>query len=473
MKRFLSLGLTLALIFSIAALSGCGQKSDGSSSESGAGSAASSSTSSSADTSAGEGKKPTISGGAAQASGSGDSTGTADANGDADAAALTTVHTQEYGTCTNYDSDENNIKLRLNYPDGDIDALDNAFLDWAKQTAADYQNEQGGSDVAVSLAASYDSFNVNDRVVSLVGTASLNHSHSALPETKMTTFNADRETGKLLNFKDLLKDGGETAIRQLCADAGLDSTRTDLFDNWLLTAAGLRLYLDGEQAVEFTYSQLRGMLTVPKPPRKIDPSKPMIALTFDDGPSKNTEHILDLLEEYDVRATFFVVGNRVSTYADTAKRAVALGNEIGIHTWEHAKLTVLSPDEIASQITRTADAVKEYAGGTCAAVRPPGGACDDTVKQVAGQLGYILVNWSIDTLDWKTRDADSTYNAIMSQAADGGIVLCHDLYESTANAMDRVIPELIDQGYQLVTVSELLSYNTGGVTPGNLYSQRK
>ena len=117
--------------------------------------------------------------------------------------------------------------------------------------------------------------------------------------------------------------------------------------------------------------------------------------------------------------------------------------------------------------------MKEYAGGTCAAVRPPGGACDDTVKQVAGQLGYILVNWSIDTLDWKTRDTDSTYNAIMSQAADGGIVLCHDLYESTANAMDRVIPELINQGYQLVTVSELLSYNTGGVTPGNLYSQRK
>ena len=465
MKRFLSLGLALALIFSIAALSGCGQTSTGS--ESASGSAAGASASSSGE----EENKPALSGGTAQDSASGEGAGTAD--DDANAAALTTVHTQEYGTCTNFASDENNIKLRLNYPDGDIDALDNAFLDWAKQTAVDYQNEQGGSEVAVSLAASYDSFNVNARVVSLVATASMNHSHSALPATKTATFNADRETGKLLVFKDLLKDGGETAIRQLCADAGLDSTRTDLFDNWLLTAAGLRLYLDGEQAVEFTYAQLRGMLAIPKPPRTIDPSKPMIALTFDDGPSQNTAHILDLLEEYDVRATFFVVGNRVSSYADTAKRAVALGNEIGIHTWEHAKLTVLQPEEIASQITRTADAVKEYAGGTCAAVRPPGGACDDTVKQVAGQLGYILVNWSIDTLDWKTRDTDSTYNAIMSQAADGGIVLCHDLYESTANAMDRVIPELIDQGYQLVTVSELLSYNTGGVTPGNLYSQRK
>ncbi len=115
--------------------------------------------------------------------------------------------------------------------------------------------------------------------------------------------------------------------------------------------------------------------------------------------------------------------------------------------------------------------MKEYAGGTCAAVRPPGGACDDTVKQVAGQLGYILVNWSIDTLGLEDQDTDSTYNAIMSQAADGGIVLCHDL-ESTANAMDRVIPELVTRAISW-SPSPNCSATIRGRDPGNLYSQRK
>ncbi len=184
-----------------------------------------------------------------------------------------TVHSQEYGTCTNFASDENNIKLRLNYPDGDIDALDNAFLDWAKQTAADYQNEQGGSRVAVSLAASYDSFNVNARVVSLVATASMNHSHSALPATKTATFNADRETGKLLVFKDLLKDGGRDrhppAVRR--CRAGLHPT--DLFDNWLLTAAGCGSIWTGSRPLSSPMLSCGGCWPFLSP-RTIDPASP-------------------------------------------------------------------------------------------------------------------------------------------------------------------------------------------------------
>ena len=202
---------------------------------------------------------------------------------------------------------------------------------------------------------------------------------------------------------------------------------------------GLRIYLDGALAVEIPYIDLLGVLDLPQPERVIDPSKPMIALTFDDGPSKNTAHILDLLKFYNARATFYVVGNRVASYADTAQRAVAEGNELGNHTWEHAKLTALTPEEIAAQLTQTSQAVQQYTGYTITSVRPTGGACNDTVKTVAAQLGLYLVNWSVDTEDWKTRDADATYNAIMSGVSDGAIVLCHDLYESTASAMDRVI----------------------------------
>lgn len=390
----------------------------------------------------------------------------------ADLTILSQPRVQQYGTCSNYTQLDGDVTLRLNHPTGDIAALDQAVMDWASQTGQNFQSTLPKNSSA-SLVASYDSYEVNGRVVGVLVTGSLSYSHEVAPQTVLATFNADRTTGQLLTLEELLRDGGEDTLRQMAAErAGVDPNRADLFSNWLLTNSGLVLYLDGVAAVQFSYVELLGILDLPNPERVIDPSKPMIALTFDDGPSKNTAHILDLLKFYNARATFYVVGNRVSSYSDTIQRCAAEGNEIGIHTWEHAKLTTLSPEEISSQLTRTEEAVKQYAGVGCASVRPTGGACNDTVKTVAGQLGYFLVNWSLDTEDWKTRDADSTYNAIMTNANDGAIVLCHDLYEATASSMDRVIPELIAQGYQLVTVSELLSYREGGAVPGTLYTHR-
>ena len=198
-----------------------------------------------------------------------------------------------------------------------------------------------------------------------------------------------------------------------------------------------------------------------------------VCLTFDDGPSNNTTHILDLLKFYNCRATFYVVGNRISSYASTIQRCAAEGNEIGIHTWEHAKLTVLSPEEIASQLTLTEQAVEQYAGVTCASVRPTGGACNDTVKTVAGQLGYYLVNWSVDTEDWKYRDADHVKKVIVEQAQDGDVVLMHDLYETSVRGALAAIDELqsrTDKTYAFVTVSQLAAIHGITLEPGVVYN---
>ena len=91
-------------------------------------------------------------------------------------------------------------------------------------------------------------------------------------------------------------------------------------------------------------------------------------------------------------------------------------------------------------------------------MRPPYGSYNDEIKRICAENGIVMINWAVDPLDWKTRNADKVYNAIMSQVKDGDIILCHDLYDTTVDAMERVIPDLIAQGYQLVTVSELLSY---------------
>ena len=201
----------------------------------------------------------------------------------------------------------------------------------------------------------------------------------------------------------------------------------------------------------------------------IDPDKPMIALTYDDGPSANTPKILDVLEKYDARATFFVVGDRVdgnSSYQSYVKRACELNCQIGNHTYSHAALTRLSQSSIRSQISRCDSAVKKAAGVTPAVMRPPGGSRNSTVDQAVGKP---LILWSIDTEDWRTRNASSTISAVLDHVRDGDIVLMHDLYSSTAEASQTIIPELIRRGYQLVTVEELARYR-GGMKAGNRYS---
>lgn len=204
--------------------------------------------------------------------------------------------------------------------------------------------------------------------------------------------------------------------------------------------------------------------------RKIDKNKKMVALTYDDGPSIYTPRVLKTLKENNAVATFFVVGNRVPTYSDTVKKAHDMGCEIGNHTYEHKNLTRVSEAEVRRQISRTNKNVKKVTGQTPVIMRPTGGATNPNVKQWVGMPSII---WSIDTLDWKTRNADSTKKAVLDHVKDSDIVLMHDLYSATASASETIIPELVKRGYQLVTVSELAECRGGMKETGAYYSFRK
>lgn len=213
------------------------------------------------------------------------------------------------------------------------------------------------------------------------------------------------------------------------------------------------------------YFNEKGVLT-----RKIDKNKKMVALTYDDGPSIYTPRVLKTLKENNAVATFFVVGNRVPTYSDTVKKAHDMGCEIGNHTYEHKNLTRVSEAEVKRQITKTNRNVKKVTGQAPVIVRPTGGATNANVKQ---WVGMPLIIWSIDTLDWKTRNAGSTKKAVLDHVKDGDIVLMHDLYSATASASETIIPELVKRGYQLVTVSELAECRGGMKETGAYYSFRK
>ena len=202
----------------------------------------------------------------------------------------------------------------------------------------------------------------------------------------------------------------------------------------------------------------------------VDPSKPMIALTFDDGPSGATSRILDALEANGGRATFFMVGNRMRSYPSVINRMVALGCEPASHTWDHSYLTKLSEGQILSNLNQVDDTLQSIAGVRTVIVRPPGGYINDASKAALAKRGTPAVLWSIDTLDWKTRNAQKTIDTVLSNVKDGDIILMHDLYETSADAAAVLIPELKNRGYQLVTVSELASYR-GGMQPGHTYSR--
>ena len=204
--------------------------------------------------------------------------------------------------------------------------------------------------------------------------------------------------------------------------------------------------------------------------RKIDKNKKMVALTYDDGPSIYTPRVLKTLKENNAVATFFVVGNRVPTYSDTVKKAHDMGCEIGNHTYEHKSLPNLSETEVKRQISKTNKEVKKAIGEKPVIMRPTGGATNTNIKKWVGMPSII---WSIDTLDWKTRNADSTRRAVLNRVKDGDIVLMHDLYSATATASETIIPELVRRGYQLVTVSELAECRGGMKETGAYYSFRK
>lgn len=197
-----------------------------------------------------------------------------------------------------------------------------------------------------------------------------------------------------------------------------------------------------------------------RPAKKaIDPA-PMVALTFDDGPSCNgiSDRICDILEKYKVKATFFEVGQMATYNPDNIKRKIKLGYEIGTHTWDHKQMG----DELTEEnIYKGYQTIADIAGTKPTCFRAPGGYETDKTADFCKRHDLPLFKWTVDTMDWKNRDADTIFDVVMSKITNGGIILMHELYPSTADALDRLIPELINKGFKFVTCSELIRLKTG------------
>ena len=193
--------------------------------------------------------------------------------------------------------------------------------------------------------------------------------------------------------------------------------------------------------------------------REVDGTKKMVALTYDDGPSVYTDQILDVFEKYNQKATFFIVGDRISWNEDQAKREAQLGCQQGNHTYNHNVLTKLSEEKIKEKLKGTDDELIRVTGKPSVYLRPPEGRYNDKLKKTCG---CPIILWSVDSRDWESKDCTKVCNAIIGKVKDGDIVLMHDLYKSTADATEKIVPALINEGFQLVTVEEMAIIKTDG-----------
>lgn len=222
-----------------------------------------------------------------------------------------------------------------------------------------------------------------------------------------------------------------------------------------------------EPTIETTLTPEPTVSPSPAPNSSIDPTKPMIALTFDDGPAKSTDRILDILEGYNARATFFVIGDMAMKNGQYIQRAVALGCEIGNHTQTHkVALKGISAEEVMQQIDPLDEYLIELIGRPAKYIRPPWGTFDKTALDA---FGRPVILWSVDTRDWETRNSEQIVEHIKTHVFDGAILLMHDLYPETAEAVGIIVPWLIDQGYQLVTVGELFEAKGIELLAGHAY----
>lgn len=198
----------------------------------------------------------------------------------------------------------------------------------------------------------------------------------------------------------------------------------------------------------------------------IDPTKPMVAITFDDGPhAKCTDEILDILEEHRVVATFFEVAQNLKNDPDAVRRAVELGCEVGSHSYRHADLSRLSKEAMLSDLAAADAEFEKVLGFVPNLMRPPYGAMNKAVKTESGKS---VVTWSIDTEDWLSRDTDKIVASVQNAGdLNGEVILLHSPYETSVEATRILVPWLKEQGYQLVTITELITHHYGDTVDVN------
>ena len=336
--------------------------------------------------------------------------------------------------------------------------------------------------------------------------------HGAHPVSLTHFWTFDKKSGEVISLSDLTEQSekaaeeivvaarnniNETIKQRQQAELDLSETITqETLSNFVITDGGNSLAWPigqasllpsayGEMTIKVPIAAVakylqnptaRKLANVPKPPEPKPAPKPapaappaansggkVIALTFDDGPGPYTAQLLDILDQHGAKATFFLIGSKVSSQANVVRSIQARGHQLGNHSWSHPELPKLPVNQIAGEIDRTNDAIKQATGITPAILRPPYGAVNGAVLEQLRLRGMSSILWSVDTRDWADRNSDIVCSRAVAGARPGAIILMHDIHQTSVGAVPCILSALKQQGYSFVTVQGLLGNTTPGV----------
>ena len=337
--------------------------------------------------------------------------------------------------------------------------------------------------------------------------------HGAHPVSLTHFWTFDKKSGEVISLSDLTEQSEkaaeeivaaarnnikETIKQRQQAELDLNETITqETLSNFVITDGGNSLAWPigqasllpsayGEMTIKVPIDAVakylqnptaRKLANIPKPPEPKPEPKPapavpapapttgnkVIALTFDDGPGPYTAHLLDVLDQYGAKATFFLIGSKVSSQANVVRSIHARGHQLGNHSWSHPELPKLPVDQIAGEIDRTNDAIKQATGVTPAILRPPYGAVNGVVLEQLRLRGMSSILWSVDTRDWADRNSDIVCSRAVAGARPGAVILMHDIHQTSVGAVPCILSALKQQGYSFVTVQGLIGNMAAGV----------
>lgn len=203
-------------------------------------------------------------------------------------------------------------------------------------------------------------------------------------------------------------------------------------------------------------------------PVKATSQEKLVALTFDDGPSgRFTRRLLEGLGERNAKATFLLCGYRLEQYPRLAEAIVAAGHEVGVHGYSHKSMCAMTRKELSEEIRKTLPLLPE---NDIVFLRPPGGLCDQQVRQVASQWNLSILQWSVDPKDWATNDTAQIVERVLHRVRDGDVILLHDMSDSSVDAALTIVDALQKRGFRFVTASQLARAKNYSLSPGSVYT---
>lgn len=345
----------------------------------------------------------------------------------------------------------------LHYPVFEKEGIDQTIHSFVKEHIAD---------AGISFL-DYESTEVLDRYISIHFTYQKMTTEKEVIEEQHTYLNFDKQTGNTLAIQDVLRRDYQKMIADKLKEKSLTPEGIEQMD-FAIHEDGIYIY-QNQQAITVSFDEDAKYIRLPEKSiaettiektrnRSIDPNQPMIALTFDDGPSIYTQDFLTTLIENDASATFFMLGKNIANHPEIVKRMVEEDIEIANHSWDHQNTDSDDAAFIQKEIYDTQDALFRLTGHEPMQFRPPYGAHNKLTDEIAAQGNIHIALWTVDTQDWNNRSTSTTLERARAGVQDGAIILFHDLYPSSLEAIQALVPQLKAEGYQLVTFSEIIQY---------------